>query len=130
MKIILTESQLKTIINESEHDRMIAKAKTVYKAFRKGRNKVKVISLYPPLDISYELPDIDKCKFEIDQAWNDPREKQVYIVMYEPVEFTFHNIETQQGESERSIMTHWRNDIALAYKKKFDQFNIEIGEHN
>jgi len=130
MNIILTESQLKLIVNESQEERMIAKAKTIYKAFKRGRGMVKPISIYPALDVSYTLPDIDSCLFKVRPSYNDVTDLMVFITMYKPVDFVIHNTESIPGESFKNLQKHWGSELGYVYRKKFDQFNIAIGEDN
>jgi hypothetical protein len=128
MNIILTESQLKLIVNESQEERMITKAKTIYKAFKWGRSMVKPISIYPALDVSYTLPDIDSCTFRVRPSYNDATDLMVFITMYKPVDFVIHNTESIPGESYENLQKHWGSELGYVYRKKFDQFNIAIGE--
>ncbi len=131
MNIILTESQLKLIVNESQEERMIAKAKTIYKAFKTGRGLVKPVSIYPALDVTYTLPDVDSCLFKVRPSYNDVTDLMVFITMYKPVDFVIHNIEViPSAESFKNLQRHWGSELGYVYRKKFDQFNIAIGEDN
>ena len=113
---------------QSDEDRMIAKAKQVYKAFKKGRGMVKVVS-YSPFDVSYELPHINHCEFEVRPSWENDGEYMTFITMQEPVKYKIHGIEHNTGEaSEERIISQYVHDIGYVYRKKFDQFNIAIGE--
>jgi len=114
---------------ESDEDRMIAKAKQVYKAFKKGRGMVKV-AWYPPVDVSYELPDIIHCEFEVRPSWEDEGEYMGFITMQEPVKYKIHNLVEVFGEEADNdyIVSRHIYDIGYVYRKKFDQFNIAIEE--
>jgi hypothetical protein len=117
------------ILTESEDDRMIAKAKKVYKAYKKGRGKVKAMPWYPPVDISYELPDIKLCEFKIRPSWEDETEMMVFITMHKPVNYEIHNLEEiGDGITKENIVQRYSSDIGYVYRKKFDHFNIAIGE--
>lgn len=112
---------------ESDEDRMIAKAKTVYKTFKKGRGMVKV-AWYPPFDVSYELPDINKCIFQVRPSWEYEDEMMGVITMLEPVKFKIHGIEDNTGEaSEERIIRNYVDQIKFVYRRKFDNFGIAIG---
>jgi hypothetical protein len=83
---------------ESDEDRIIAKTKTVYKAFKKGRGMVKV-AWYSPADVSYELPDMDRCEFQVRPSWENEDEMMGVITMLEPVKFKIHNLVEVFGEN-------------------------------
>jgi hypothetical protein len=110
---------------------MIIKAKQVYKAFKKGRGMVKV-AWYSPIDVSYELPDMDKCIFQVRPSWEYEDEMMAFITMKEPVKFKIHNLievfgeEGHEGREER-IITNYVDQIGYVYRRKFDQFGIAIG---
>ena len=116
---------------ESNEDRMIAKAKTVYKAFKKGRGMVK-IAWFPPADVSYELPDINQCIFQVRPSWNHEDEMMGVITMLEPVKFKINNLievfgeEGHEGREER-IISNYVDQIGFVYRRKFDNFGIAIG---
>jgi hypothetical protein len=113
---------------ESDEDRLIAKAKSVYKAFKKGRGMVK-IGTYLPFDVSYELPDINLCEFEVRPSWDEHSELMAFITMQEPVKYKIHGIEDNTGEaSEERLINRFGHDIGYVYRKKFDQFGVAIGE--
>lgn len=120
---IFINMKLLEVLFESSEDRMIAKAKQVYKAFKKGRGMV-IVSWFPPVDVSYELPDINRCNFEIKPSWENEDELVPVITMLDPVKFKIHNLEEvfdEGADEERVIRTY---DISFVYRKKFDQFNI------
>jgi len=122
--------KLMEVLNESVEDRMIAKAKTVYKAYKKGRGKVKS-SWNPPIDLSYELPDMDKCLFQVRPSWDDRNDLMVVITMFERVKYKIHNLdELGDGVTEKSILKKYVGEIGYVYRKKFDQFGIAIGENS
>ena len=108
---------------------MIAKAKQVYKAFKKGRGMVKV-AWFSPVDVSYELPDMDKCIFQVRPSWEYEDEMMVFITMQEPVKYKIHNLVEVFGEEADNdyIVSRYIHDIGYVYRKKFDQFGIAIGE--
>lgn len=116
---------------ESDEDRMIAKAKHVYKAFKKGRGMVK-IAWFAPADVSYELPDMDRCIFQVRPSWEYEDEMMPVITMQEPVKFKIHNLievfgeEGDEGREER-IINNYIDQIGYVYRKKFDNFHIAIG---
>jgi hypothetical protein len=116
---------------ESNEDRIIAKAKHVYKAFKKGRGMVK-IAWFDPADVSYELPDISRCEFQVRPSWEDEGEMMGVITMLDPVKFKIHNLievfgeEGDEGREER-IINNYIDQIGYVYRKKFDQFGIAIG---
>ena len=117
---------------ETNEDRIIAKAKTVYKAFKKGRGMVK-IAWFPPADVSYELPDINHCEFEVRPSWEDEGENMAFIEIKEPVKFKIHNLSEVFGEDpdekrEERILRNYVDQIGYVYRKKFDQFGVAIGE--
>jgi len=116
---------------ESHEDRMIAKAKQVYKAFKKGRGMVKV-AWYPPVDVSYELPDMDRCVFQVRPSWEHEDEMIPVITMMEPVKFKIHNLvevfgEDTNEECEERILSNYVDQIGYVYRRKFDHFGITIG---
>lgn len=112
---------------ESDEDRIIAKTKQVYKAFKKGRGMVK-IAWFSPVDVSYELPDMDKCIFQVRPSWEYEDEMMGVITMTEPVKFKIHGIEDNTGEaSEERIIRNYVDQIGFVYRRKFDQFGIAIG---
>ena len=116
---------------ESDEDRMIAKAKTVYKTFKKGRGMVK-IAWFAPADVSYELPDINQCIFQVRPSWEYEDDTMPVITMLEPVKFKIHNLievfgeEGHEGREER-ILTNYVDQIGYVYRRKFDHFGIAIG---
>ena len=118
------------VLNESVEDRMIAKAKTVYKVYKKGRGKVRS-SWTAPIDLSYELPDMDKCLFQVRPSWDDRDDLMVVITMFERVKYKIHNLdELGDGLTEKSILKQYVGEIEYVYRKKFDQFGIAIGENS
>jgi hypothetical protein len=122
--------KLMEVLNESVEDRMIAKAKTVYKVYKKGRGKVRS-SWTAPIDLSYELPDMDKCLFQVRPSWDDRDDLMVVITMFERVKYKIHNLdELGDGLTEKSILKQYVGEIEYVYRKKFDQFGIAIGENS
>ncbi len=116
---------------ESDEDRIIAKAKQVYKAFKKGRGMVK-IAWFSPVDVSYELPDMDKCIFQVRPSWEYEDEMMGVITMTEPVKFKIHNLIEVFGEDghenrEERIVSNYGDQIGFVYRRKFDQFGVAIG---
>lgn len=110
---------------------MITKAKQVYKAFKKGRGMVK-IAWFSPVDVSYELPDINHCEFEVRPSWEDEGEYMAFITMQEPVKFKIHNLIEVFGEEgnenrEERILSNYVDQIGYVYRRKFDHFGIAIG---
>ena len=108
---------------------MIAKAKTVYKALKKGRGMVK-IAWFDPADVSYELPDINRCEFQVRPSWEYVDEMMSVITMLDPVKFKIHNLVEVFGDNadQDRIISQYVHDIGYVYRKKFDQFNVVIGE--
>jgi len=123
--------KLLEVLSESHEDRMIAKAKTVYKTFKKGRGMVK-IAWFDPVDVSYELPDINQCIFQVRQSWEYEDDTMPVITMMEPVKFKIHNLIEVFGEEghenrEERIISNYVDQIGYIYRKKFDRFGIAIG---
>ena len=115
-----------------EDHKMIRKMKNVYKALSKGRGLVRIYhgTNYPPLDVSYKLPPLNTVTIVIDY----PTKKQLkngeditYIFdVVGKVKYTFHNFETQLDTDIDRFMMHRGYDISFVYKKKFDNFGVNI----
>jgi hypothetical protein len=115
-----------------EDQRMIKKMINVYRALSKGRGSVQIRhgTNYPPLDVSYELPPLNTVTIVIDY----PTKKQLkngeditYIFdVVGKVKYTFHNFETQGDTDIDSFMMHKGHAISFVYKKKFDNFGVNI----
>jgi hypothetical protein len=115
-----------------EDHKMIRKMKNVYKALSKGRGSVQVYhgTNYPPLDVSYKLPPLNTVTIVIDY----PSKKQLkngedITYMFDvvgKVKYTLHNFETQLDTDIDRFMMHRGYDISFVYKKKFDNFGVNI----
>jgi hypothetical protein len=122
---------------ESNEDRIISKAKHVYKAFKKGRGKVKMTERHEPLDVYYELPGIDKCLIKIKPAWGDENNLMAFITMFEPVKFKILNAEDldiyypniPKKHLEEYIIKQFIDSIGYMYRRRFEEFDITIKEN-
>ena len=115
-----------------EDQKMIKKMINVYRALSKGRGKVQVYTagVYPPLDLSYELPPLNTVVILIDhptkkQLKNGDDVKYIFDVVGK-VKYTLHNFETQRDTDMDRFMMHRGHDISFVYKRKFDNFGVNI----
>jgi hypothetical protein len=112
-----------------EDHKMIKKMINIYRAYSKGRGKVQVYTtgVYPPLDISYELPPLNTVAILITYPTRKMKNVVDYIFdVVGKVKYTFHNFETQRDTDIDRFMMHRGHDISFVYKRKFDNFNVNI----
>ena len=115
-----------------EDHKMIKKMVNVYKALSKGRGLVQIYhgDNYPPLDVSYELPPLNTVTIVIDY----PTKKQLknggeITYMFDvvgKVKYTLHNFETQRDTDLDRFMMHKGHEISFVYKRKFDNFGVNM----
>ncbi len=115
-----------------EDHKKIRKMINVYRALSKGRGTVQIYygDNYPPLDLSYELPPLNKVAIIIDY----PTKKQIknghdIVYMFDvvgKVKYTLHNFETQYETDIDRFMMHKSHEISFVYKKRFEDFDIGI----
>ena len=115
-----------------EDHKMIKKMINVYRALSKGRGKVQVYTagVYPPLDLSYELPPLNTVTIVIDY----PTKKQLknggeITYMFDvvgKVKYTLHNFETQRDTDIDRFMMHKGHEISFVYKRRFDNFGVDM----
>ena len=116
----------------SEDNKMIKKMINVYKALSKGRGKVQIYHTlrYPPLDVSYELPPLNTIAILIDyptkKQLKDGMNIQYIFDVVGKVKYTLHNFETQYDTDIDRFMMHKGHEISFVYKKKFDNFGVDI----
>jgi hypothetical protein len=115
-----------------EDHKKIRKMKNVYKALSKGRGSIQLYTtgVYPPLDVSYELPPLNKVVILITyptkkQLKNGEDIEYIFDVVGK-VKYTFHNFETQRETDMDRFMTHRSYDVSFVYKKRFEDFGINI----
>ena len=117
----------------TEDHKMIKKMKNVYKALSKGRGEVQVHhgGNYPPLDVSYELPPLNTVAILIDyptkKALKNGGEIDYAFDVVGKVKYTLHNFETQYDTDIDRFMIHKGHEISFVYKRKFDNFDVDIG---
>lgn len=112
-----------------EDHRMIKRMKNVYRALSKGRGEVQVYqgTNYPPLDVSYELPPLNRVTFLITYPTKRMKNEVDYIIdVVGKVKYTFHNFETQKDTDIDRFMMHRSHDVSFVYKRRFDNFGISI----
>jgi hypothetical protein len=115
-----------------EDHKMVRKMKNIYRALSKGRGLVQIYhgTNYPPLDVSYELPPLNTVTIVIDY----PNKKQLknggeITYMFDvvgKVKYTLHNFETQGDTDIDRFMTHKGHEMSFVYKKRFEDFDIDI----
>ena len=117
-----------------EDHKMIKKMIHVYKALIKGRGSVQLYTtgVYPPLDISYELPPLNTIAILIDypskEELKNGEDIEYMFDVVGKVKYTFHNFETQLDTDMDMgrFMMHRNHDISFVYKKKFEKLNVSI----
>ena len=112
-----------------EDHKMIKKMINVYRALSKGRGRVQVHhgGNYPPLDVSYELPPLNTVAILI--TYPTRKMKNVVDYLFDvvgKVKYTLHNFETQRDTDIDRFMMHRGHEISFVYKKRFDNFNVNI----
>jgi hypothetical protein len=115
-----------------EDHKMVRKMKNIYKALSKGRGLVQIYhgDNYPPLDVSYELPPLNTVTIVIDyptkkQLKNGGEISYMFDVVGK-VKYTLHNFETQYDTDIDRFMMHKGHEISFVYKKKFDNFGVDM----
>ena len=115
-----------------EDHKMIKKMVNVYRALSKGRGEVQVYqgNNYPPLDLSYELPPLNTVAILIDyptkKALKNGGEISYIFDIVGKVKYTLHNFETQYDTDIDRFMMHKGHEISFVYKRKFDNFGVDI----
>ena len=115
-----------------ENQKMIKKMINVYRALSKGRGSVQVHhgGDYPPLDVSYELPPLNTVVILIDhpnrKQLKDGMNIQYIFDVVGKVKYILHNFETQRDTDMDRFMMHKGHAISFVYKRKFDNFNVNI----
>ena len=115
-----------------EDQKMIKKMINVYRALSKGRGLVQVHhgGDYPPLDVSYELPPLNTVVILIDhpnrKQLKDGMNIQYIFDVVGKVKYTLHNFETQRDTDMDRFMMHKGHAISFVYKRKFDNFGVDI----
>ena len=115
-----------------ENHKMIKKMINVYRALSKGRGSVQVHhgGDYPPLDVSYELPPLNTVVILIDhpnrKQLKDGMNIQYIFDVVGKVKYTLHNFETQRDTDMDRFMMHKGHAISFVYKKRFDNFGVDI----
>ena len=115
-----------------EDHKMVRKMKNVYKALSKGRGSVQLYTtdVYPPLDVSYELPPLNTVVICIDypskKALKNGEDIAYTFDVVGKVKYTFHNFETQRDTDIDRFTMHRGHEISFVYKKRFEDFGIGI----
>ena len=115
-----------------EDHKMIKKMVNVYRAFSKGRGLVQIYhgDNHPPLDVSYELPPLNTVAILIDypsnRALKNGGEIDYAFDVVGKVKYTLHNFETQYDTDIDRFMMHRGHDMSFVYKRKFDNFGVDI----
>ena len=115
-----------------EDHKMVRKMIHVYKALSKGRGSVQLYTtnVYPPLDVSYELPPLNTVVIVIDypskKALKNGEDIGYIFDVVGKVKYTFHNFETQLDTDIDRFMMHRSHDISFVYKRKFEKFDVDI----
>ena len=112
-----------------EDHKMIKKMINVYRALSKGRGRVQVYTegVYPPLDVSYELPPLNTIAILITYPTKRMKNEVDYIFdVVGKVKYTLHNFETQRDTDLDRFMMHRGHEISFVYKRRFDNFNVNI----
>ncbi len=112
-----------------EDHKMIKKMINVYRALSKGRGRVQVYTegVYPPLDVSYELPPLNTVAILITYPTKRMKNEVDYIFdVVGKVKYTLHNFETQRDTDLDRFMMHRGHEISFVYKRRFDNFNVNI----
>ena len=116
-----------------EDHKMIKKMINVYRALSKGRGLVQIYhgDNHPPLDVSYELPPLNTVAILIDyptkKALKNGGEIDYTFDVVGKVKYTLHNFETQYDTDIDRFMIHKGHEISFVYKRKFDNFDVDIG---
>lgn len=112
-----------------EDHKMIKKMINVYRALSKGRGRVQVYTegVYPPLDVSYELPPLNTIAILITYPTKRMKNEVDYLFdVVGKVKYTLHNFETQRDTDLDRFMMHRGHEISFVYKRRFDNFNVNI----
>lgn len=112
-----------------EDHKMIKRMINVYRALSKGRGMVQVYTqgVYPPLDVSYELPPLNTVAILITYPTKRMKNEVDYIFdVVGKVKYTFHNFETQRDTDIDRFMMHRSHDVSFVYKRRFDNFGVSI----
>lgn len=112
-----------------EDHKMIKKMINVYRALSKGRGRVQVYTegVYPPLDVSYELPPLNTIAILITYPTKRMKNEVDYIFdVVGKVKYTLHNFETQRDTDLDRFMMHRGHEISFVYKRRFDNFGVNI----
>jgi len=115
-----------------EDHKMVRKMKNIYRALSKGRGLVQIYqgNNYPPLDVSYELPPLNTVTIVVDyptkKAFKNGEEIAYTFDVVGKVKFTLYNFETQRDTDIDRFMMHKGYEISFVYKKRFEDFNIDI----
>lgn len=112
-----------------EDHKMIKKMINVYRALSKGRGRVQVYTegVYPPLDVSYELPPLNTVAILITYPTKRMKNEVDYIFdVVGKVKYILHNFETQRDTDLDRFMMHRGHEISFVYKRRFDNFGVDI----
>lgn len=168
MKLIITESQLSNLVvdihedsgenisyrdgyvlhggwkEEDKHEEVYKRMKSIYMALRKGDGEIVIFSteFYPPIQVSYVLPPLDKAEFMIGYPrgeWDhrdtdNPDGSSMSInINKKATHWTIHNIEDYasarngKGFTEEELIDWAGNDmIKKLITPRFAKFRINI----